>query len=163
MRISVGAFIPAAPFQAIASRASRRSPAGSGPTHRQTLPLGGVCVNRTSTVGTRLERQRGEVSDNIRFAQFDISRNRRFIPDRNFATIWLCFTPQEDPDYRDVLAFDFVISELNKIVRANGAAGALLDRSVLVERAVAAGLRRCPKTIASFRETSARCCSSILD
>jgi len=24
-------------------------------------------------------------------------------------------------------------------------------------------LRRCPKTIASFRETSARCCSSILD
>src|SRR5271166_4986873 len=40
MRISVGAFIPAAPFQAIASRASRRSPAGSGPTHRQTLPLG---------------------------------------------------------------------------------------------------------------------------
>src|SRR5271166_2034575 len=50
MRISVGAFIPAAPFQAIASRASRRSPAGSGPTHRQTLPLGGVCVNRTSMV-----------------------------------------------------------------------------------------------------------------
>src|SRR5271166_4397735 len=52
MRISVGAFIPAAPFQAIASRASRRSPAGSGPTHRQTLPLGGVCVNRTSMVET---------------------------------------------------------------------------------------------------------------
>src|SRR5271166_570266 len=50
MRISVGAFMPAAPFQAIASRASRRSPAGSGPTHRQTLPLGGVCVNRTSMV-----------------------------------------------------------------------------------------------------------------
>src|SRR5271157_1715287 len=49
MRISVGAFIPAAPFQAIASRASRRSPAGSGPTHRQTLPLGGgECVDRTS-------------------------------------------------------------------------------------------------------------------
>src|SRR5271168_905589 len=48
MRISVGAFIPAAPFQAIASRASRRSPAGSGPTHRQTLSLGDVCVNRTS-------------------------------------------------------------------------------------------------------------------
>src|SRR5271166_2107486 len=24
-------------------------------------------------------------------------------------------------------------------------------------------VRRCPKTIASFRETSARCCSSILD
>src|SRR5271157_1247425 len=52
MRISVGAFIPAAPFQAIASRASRRSPAGSGPTHRQTLPLGGVCVNRTSMLRT---------------------------------------------------------------------------------------------------------------
>src|SRR5208337_2940797 len=28
------------PFQAIATRASRRPPAGSGPTHRQTLPLG---------------------------------------------------------------------------------------------------------------------------
>src|SRR5271166_6272480 len=56
MRISVGAFIPAAPFQAIASRASRRSPAGSGPTHRQTLPLGGVCVNRTSMVLTSHEQ-----------------------------------------------------------------------------------------------------------
>src|SRR5271166_1081036 len=29
--------------------------------------------------------------------------------------------------------------------------------------APAGDLRRCPKTIASFRETSARCCSSILD
>src|SRR5271166_7014885 len=50
MRISVGAFIPAAPFQAIASRASRRSPAGSGPTHRQTLPLGG-CMRQPDKHG----------------------------------------------------------------------------------------------------------------
>src|SRR5271166_2964644 len=44
------------PFQAIASRASRRSPAGSGPTHRQILPLGGVCVNRTSMEISALEQ-----------------------------------------------------------------------------------------------------------
>src|SRR5208283_2712685 len=45
---------PEAPFPAIASRASRRPPAGSDPTHRQTLPLGGVCVNRTSRVCSSL-------------------------------------------------------------------------------------------------------------
>src|SRR5208337_3669087 len=50
MRIGVGSFIPAAPFQAVASRASRRSSVGSDPTHKQTLPLGGVCVNRTGVV-----------------------------------------------------------------------------------------------------------------
>src|SRR5271166_1549147 len=68
MRISVGAFIPAAPFQAIASRASRRSPAGSGPTHRQTLPLGGVCVNRTSMLQSSLLNsvyQPGEISSSL--------------------------------------------------------------------------------------------------
>src|SRR5271167_4038735 len=59
MRIGVGSFIPAAPFQAIASRASRRSSVGSDPTHRQTLPLGGVCVNRTGVpVSTHFFQER---------------------------------------------------------------------------------------------------------
>src|SRR5271166_3438402 len=44
--------------------------------------------------------------------------------------------------------------------------GIAVSRLFGVPKASAAdgiGLRRCPKTIASFRETSARCCSSILD
>src|SRR5208337_3287337 len=49
------------PFQAIAFRASRRSPAGSGPTHRQTLPLGGVCVNRTSMVRTSIAKANARI------------------------------------------------------------------------------------------------------
>jgi len=36
-------------------------------------------------------------------------------------------------------------------------------RHMAVMATLIQGLRRCPKTIASFRETSARCCSSILD
>src|SRR5271166_4048221 len=51
------------PFQAIAFRASRRSPAGSGPTHRQTLPLGGVCVNRTSMVQTNVNDERSAMGN----------------------------------------------------------------------------------------------------
>src|SRR5271165_6746422 len=53
MRISVGAFIPAAPFQAIASRASRRSPAGSGPTHRQNTTPGG-CMRQPDKHGSNM-------------------------------------------------------------------------------------------------------------
>jgi len=44
----------------------------------------------------------------------------------------------------------------------------LMDSTLILDYLAAvyprvAALRRCPKTIASFRETSARCCSSILD
>ncbi len=48
----------------------------------------------------------------------------------------------EDPDLRDFPAFDFVVSELNDRVRADGAARAQLERNVIVERAVAKGIRR---------------------
>ena len=101
----------------------------------------GLSLDELVEVGKRLERQPGEIRDNTRFVQFGFSKGR-LVPDRNTAARWLFFSPQEDPDYRNIQAFDFVISELNKIVRANGAAGALLDRSVVVERAVAAGLSR---------------------
>src|SRR5208337_3640290 len=78
MRISVGAFIPAAPIQAIASRASRRSPAGSGPTHRQTLPLGGVCVNRTSMLCCRIDTEVGKLAEAIGRLEREIELLREY-------------------------------------------------------------------------------------
>jgi hypothetical protein len=43
----------------------------------------------------------------------------------------------EEPDYRNFDAFDFVVSELNARVKADGVRNAQLERSLVVERALA--------------------------
>ena len=63
------------------------------------------------------------------------------VPDEHTQASWVFYLP-EDPDLRDFPAFDFVVSELNDRVRADGAARAQLERNVIVERAVAKGIRR---------------------
>jgi hypothetical protein len=52
------------------------------------------------------------------------------------------FFEREEPDYKNFAAFDFVITELNARVRSDGVRNAAVERGVLVERAVAAGLPR---------------------
>jgi hypothetical protein len=102
----------------------------------------GLSFDELVEVGSRFGRQAGEISDHINFAQFIYSKEHRYVLDRNSSTIWLFFVPQEDPDYRNIRAFDIVVSELNNFVKTNGARGAMLDRNVIVERAVAAGVNR---------------------
>ena len=52
---------------------------------------------------------------------------------------WVFFN-REDPEYRNFAAFDLVIAELNVLTRTKGAARALIERTVLVERAIANGI-----------------------
>jgi hypothetical protein len=48
----------------------------------------------------------------------------------------------EDPELRNPAAFDFVVSQLNELVRDVGGRAAWLDRSILVDRAEANGIAR---------------------
>ena len=49
---------------------------------------------------------------------------------------------REDPDLRNPDAFDFIVSELSNLAREVGGGSARLDRSIMVERAVAGAIRR---------------------
>jgi hypothetical protein len=49
---------------------------------------------------------------------------------------------REEPDLRNPDAFDFVVSELSNLAREVGGGSARLDRSIMVERAVAAAIPR---------------------
>ena len=66
---------------------------------------------------------------------------KRFMPGPGTYTSWVFYFPEE-PELRNFEAFDFVVSALNDRVRADGVANAQLERSVIVERAVAKGIPR---------------------
>lgn len=90
-------------------------------------------------VGKRAGYFDGEVSD----ASFNVGSPRtwskgKLLPD---ASQWVFMLP-EDPDFRNVAAFDFLMSQLNERVRRDGARIASVTRSVLVEQALASGLPR---------------------
>lgn len=94
-------------------------------------------------VGKRLNCREGELEDAIQYV-LQTDRAGRVLGDRRLRTKdnpWLCdFLLADDPDYRNVHAFDFVTAELNLLARTVGVRSVKLDRSVLVERAKAASL-----------------------
>ena len=49
---------------------------------------------------------------------------------------------RQEPEYRNAEAFDFVFAQLSEAARAVGANAAAIDQSVIVERAVVAGISR---------------------
>jgi hypothetical protein len=52
------------------------------------------------------------------------------------------FAIRKDPDFRNYRALDYVCSEFNDLIRAEGGRNAQIERSVLVERALAAKIPR---------------------
>jgi hypothetical protein len=56
--------------------------------------------------------------------------------------MWLHFSTPEEPDWRNLKAFQFVFEELGASVRANGARNAKIERSVVVERGAVRELPR---------------------
>lgn len=48
----------------------------------------------------------------------------------------------EEPEYRNFDALDFVVSELNARVKEDGMKNAKVERSLVVERALAKGISR---------------------
>ena len=106
----------------------------------------GLTYDEIIEVGKRVGFQPGEIGDalqQIATQQVTVLRGRnRFCPDRSTVTMMGIFALREEPDYRNFAALDFVCSELNARIRADGARNARLERNVVVERAVAQGIPR---------------------
>lgn len=92
--------------------------------------------------GSRANLQPGEISDAMHQLTGSAGVGGRLMPDPGDVVLCLMFTYPEEPDYRNPQAFDFVFEEMHQAARAYGAQNARLERSVIVERGVAAGLQR---------------------
>jgi hypothetical protein len=99
----------------------------------------GLDYDEILEVGKRAGFQAGEVGDAALHVAAREPGYRRFIPDRTTRTSWQFFF-SEEPEYRNFDAFDFVISELNDRVRADGARNARIERTVVIERGLTKGL-----------------------
>jgi hypothetical protein len=99
----------------------------------------GLTYEEILEVGKRVELQAGEIEDAIAqaTAQYFGVANKKLLPDARTATQWGLFLFHEEPDYRNFAAFDFVFSEFNACMRADGVRNAQLERNLIVERAVA--------------------------
>jgi hypothetical protein len=95
----------------------------------------GLIYDELAEIGRRAGYQPGEVSDALLQLGTRHRGNARFQPRTEDASTWLGFLRAEQPDYRNPDAFEFVIEEVLKSVRTNGARNVKLERSVVVERA----------------------------
>jgi hypothetical protein len=87
-------------------------------------------------VGRRAGLQDGEIRDAIGEAAAQrYMGDKRLMPEST--GMWGQFNFPEQPDYRNMAAFDLVASELQAVARSQGAGAARIDRAVVVERAVA--------------------------
>jgi hypothetical protein len=96
-------------------------------------------------VGKRLGFAEGEIGDEIRQTRArgdvqDFFGNEYLLPTPN--PLWCMFLSNEEPEFRNVAAFDFVITQLHELAKQHGRAQAQIERSVLVERGVQAGFSR---------------------
>lgn len=95
----------------------------------------GLSTAEILEVGSRLGYREGEIKDGLR--ALDRQEGGRWIPNLYLTSTFL---HGNDPEYRDIAAFDFVVNELRGLARELGAARAVLDRDTLVARAAAEGL-----------------------
>ncbi|MGO9836817.1 MAG: hypothetical protein ACLP1X_21700, partial [Polyangiaceae bacterium] len=90
-------------------------------------------------VGKRVGLERGEIIDVLQgIAAQPYFGDARLLPARTI--IWSQFNFPEEPEYRNVDAFDFVSATLKSIARTETAARAQIDRAVLVAQAVSRGI-----------------------
>jgi hypothetical protein len=100
--------------------------------HSPTQP--GLTYDEIVEIGGRVGLQPGEIGDAVGQAATMYMGAKHLLPDKHGLVLLSFFFPPIEPDFRNVAAFDFVISELNASVRARGARNAQLERSVVVER-----------------------------
>jgi hypothetical protein len=110
--------------------------------HAPTDP--GLTYEELIVAGERADFMPGEINDALPhiITQTFGGGNRRLQLSRSVAPLLMNFIPREDPDYRNVEAFDFVFEELRQSARMYGEGNAKIERSVIVERAVS---RRLPR------------------
>jgi hypothetical protein len=94
-------------------------------------------------VGNRAGYQDGEIGDAlpaVATAYFGRETTTRLLPQAE--SLWVIFPLRRDPEYRNFDAFDFLHSQLNALIRAEGKRNAHIERSVLVDRAIAEKIPR---------------------
>jgi hypothetical protein len=92
-------------------------------------------------IGSRIGLQEGELGDALQGAAGPMHwGDTKYRPAPN--PLWSQFLFREEPEYRNVAAFDFVCTELQSLGRSLGMAHARIDHSVLLARAVERGLPR---------------------
>jgi hypothetical protein len=101
----------------------------------------GLTRQELGEIGRRAGYQDGEINDALPHVTTGYFGVKKLLPSSNDRASWSSFFP-EDPEYRNFAAFDFVVTELNALTRSEGSARALIERGVLVERAVAKGIPR---------------------
>ena len=101
----------------------------------------GLTLQELGEIGRRAGYQDGEINDALPYVatgRFGVSK---LLPSPQETQSWVFLFPEE-PEYRNFAAFDFVVAELNALTRLEGGAKAMIQRSVLVERAMAKGISR---------------------
>jgi hypothetical protein len=92
-------------------------------------------------VGNRIGLKQGEITDALRWPNaYGQAPGRRYSLPEHLWQLRAVPHHHEDPDYRKIDAFDFVIDQLNQQVAEYGAAAATLPRDVIVERARASSI-----------------------
>jgi hypothetical protein len=99
----------------------------------------GLTFQELGEIGKRAGYLDGEINDAFPHVATAYFGKDKLLPSANDTASWVFFQ-REQPDYRNFTAFDFVVSELNALTRSEGAGRALIERNVLVERAVAKGI-----------------------
>jgi hypothetical protein len=101
----------------------------------------GLTYDELVEVGERAGYLKGEINDAIpHIGSRFFGKARVTLSDQDMA-IWPAFF-LEEPEFKNFDALDFVFNELNLLLRSEGEAQAVIERNVLVERAVAAGIQR---------------------
>ena len=99
----------------------------------------GLSYAEISEVGKRAGLQGGEIEDALPgLALSHFGGSKRLLPAPN--ALWIVFSIPQVPEYRSIAAFDFMHSQFNASLRAEGKRNARLERSVIVERAIAANI-----------------------
>ena len=94
----------------------------------------GLTFDEVVEVGKRVGYQQGEIGDAMRSVTTQYFGKPLMQPNWEHSHLDL-FSWVDDPELRNLEAFDFVFEEFNRTVRSEGAAKAKLEREVIVERA----------------------------
>jgi hypothetical protein len=101
----------------------------------------GLSYVELGEIATRAGYLEGEINDALRHVGTGVFGRSRIVPSEPDTTQWVFFFP-ENPEFKDYAALDLVFDELNLRLRSEGEARAQIERSVLVERAIAKGIAR---------------------
>jgi hypothetical protein len=103
----------------------------------------GLTYDELVEVGRRSALQPGEISDAIRVITTQyFGHQRRLLPNKGANPHWHIFTYPQEPEYRNIQAFNFIHKQLDDSRRANGAGRVRLEKSIIVERGVANGIKK---------------------